>query len=219
MAGGAQLMEEKRRKATLAARAALRALPSTELESTPYSTAVASVILDVDAGTLSDARKRRLKSLANDEPIHPLALESIHFLATPPKPSYSANELLNFLKRVEHANSLHVNAQKMADKYPKEIAPRVLLGFQMWLVLADPEELWPFCIQASGRPLDLIAAIQINETTEVVEWLTIREFGTRAADAASHDFQERQRQEIKSGLPQEIGPVAVNAWERSGGPL
>ena len=218
MAGGAQLMEEKKRKATLAARAVLRALPSAELESTSYSTVVASVILEMDVGTLSDARKRRLEWIADKKSIHPLAIDSIHFLGTP-KPSYSANELLNFLKRREHANSLHVNAQKLGDKYPKEIAPRVLMGFQTWLVQADPDELWPFCIQASGRPLDLIAAMQLNETTEVVEWLTIREFGTRAADAASHDFHERQRQEIKSGLTEKVPTVAVNPSGRSGGPL
>lgn len=219
MAGGAQLMDEKKRKAMLAARAQLRAIPSEELESCTYSTAVAAVILDVDAGTLSDARERRLKCIANNEPIHPLSLEAIHFLDTQPKAKYLAIELLNALERNKHANSLHINAQKLADKYPKEIAPRVLLGFQTWLVQADPDELWPFCIQASGRPLDLIAAMQINETTEIVEWLTIREFGTRAADAASHDFHERQRYEIKGGLKQEAEPVAVDRWEQPGGPL
>ena len=46
--------------------------------------------------------------------------------------------------------------------------------------------------------------MQINETTEIVEWLTIREFGTRAADAASQDFHDRQRHEIKSGLELEM---------------
>lgn len=220
--GGAELMEEKKRKAILAARAALRALPKEDLKSFTYSTAAASVILNVDAGTLSDDRDSRVIALKQKLDIHPLSCQSIHFLDTQPKAKYPAIELLNFLKRHEYAISLYPNLQKDASMYPPEIAPRVLMGFQSWLVQSDPDELWPFCIQASGRPLDLIAAMQVDQTTEVVEWLTIRKFGKRAADAASQDFHLRQSNDIETGLHDgclQAEPVEVDRWERPGGPI
>jgi hypothetical protein len=220
--GGAELVQATKHKAILAARAMLRLIPEDEVKSFSYSTAAASVILDVDAGTLADARKARLKALEDNTDIHPLSWESIHFLDTQPKEKYAAIELRNFLDRKGHANSLLINSQKLVSKYPPEIAPRVKLGFQTWLTQADPDELWPFCIQDSGRPLDLLAAMQLDQTTEQLEWMTIREFGERSADAASQDFHARQRQAMIDGLPEDSKPewpTAVDRRIRPGGPL
>ena len=72
--------------------------------------------------------------------------------------------------------------------------------------------LWSFCSQVSGRPLELIAAMQMNETTEIMEWLTIREFGTRAADAAFEAFHDRQSHEIKVGLKQASERGVLDRW-------
>ena len=220
--GGAELVQEKKNKAILAARGFLRSMSEEEAKSFSYSTAAASVILDVDAGSLADARKARLKALAQTIDIHPLSWESIHFLDMQPKEKYSAIELRNFLDRKGHANSLHVNSQKLAAMYPPEIAPSTLIGFQTWLAQSDLDELWPFCIQDSGRPLDLLAAMQLDQTTEMVEWMTIREFGVRAADAASQDFHVRQRKaitgETSDGSAQDQ-PTMAERWERPGGPI
>ena len=217
---GAALMEEKRSRATMDARKILRALAPEELSSYTYTQAAAAVILGVDPGTLADAREKREEMLKNKNVIAPLQLESIHFVVTMPRASYPALELLNYLDRVAHAGLMSSDAQKYAIKYPEKIRPTVLLCFQTWLIEATPVDVWPFCIGSGGRPMDLMAALILNQTTEEVEWLTIREFGQKAADAASLAFAEMERVSINVPIPEKPDDgLQGGKQKRTGGPL
>lgn len=180
-------------KACLAAQNSLRQMSKEELATCTLSNAQAAVVLDVDPKTLAAAKKNRMDKLDSKQSISPISLESISFIDPDPYVRYPAIELLNFLDRCAYAAQLHPLSQHKASNYPKNIAPKKLLAFQSWLTESDPGELWPFCIPKSGRPIDLVTAIELQQTHEIVEWMTIREFGRRAADAAEEDFSRRER--------------------------
>ena len=176
---------------------AMREVPPELRAAKKYKVATVCVLHDVDPKTLFKARRERDKAMANDPAsIHPLSLESIPYLDKPPHPVYSAQDLIDYDDRIARARTLPKIEQSNWKHYPEPTPSPPILGFQSWLVEATPTQLWPFSIQADGRPLDMIAATLTDRVTEEFEWLTIREFGVRAADTASAAFARAQAQEI-----------------------
>ncbi len=166
-----------------------------------YKLAVGDVaaILDVDAHTLRDARVERERKLKKREEINPLSLESISFIHKPPTAVYTAQEIENYFKRLELADKLPPWQQSRAENYPNLNLPYEVRGFQTWLAQTGPTETWPFSIQDDGRPIDMVMALVDGKLTGNVEWLTLREFGTRAADAASSAFHNAEDSVIGEG--------------------
>ncbi len=185
LSGGA-VADAARYRAMSEARLLLRNLSPEERKTTLVTQATAAIFLDVDDKTLNAARTARTKALSSTPPtvIHPLKLASIHFVDIQPRPKYSAQELLNYIDRLEHAGQLHPTSQQHVIKYPEAIRPRILIGFQTWMATATAEEEWPFCIQDDGHPMELLAAITSDRTTDDVRWLTIHGFAELAISAA-----------------------------------
>lgn len=206
-------------------RRALRAIPKEDLATVPLSVGAVVVLLDKDPKTLHTARKKRAKMLEAGAKILPLELESIPFAGTPTAATYMALDLVEYLDRKALAPTLHVWEQTLPQSYPNLQLPRSFLGFQSWLARAEVTDLWPFSIQGDGRPMDLIAAILNDTVGDDLRWLTIREFGTLAADTASQAFHDKEKGALTS-LPTE--PVATelaekaderDRWKEPGGPL
>jgi hypothetical protein len=167
-------------------RKALREIPKEDLATFPFSVGAVAALLDKDPKTLHSARVTREEMLDEEKVIPPLWLESIPFAGTPTAATYMALDLVEYLDRLALAPTLRVWEQKLPDSYPKLKLPRSFLGFQSWLAHAEVTELWPFAIQPDGRPMDVIAAILSERVGDDVRWLTIRQFGDLAADAATH---------------------------------
>lgn len=203
MASATGVLNQRRLDACLSAQEMLRNKPKAKLATCTLSNAQAAAVLDVDPKTLAAAKKNREDMLNSKKSISPISLESISFIDAEPYVRYPAIEILNFLDRRGYASQLHPLSQHKASNYPADIAPTKLLAFQTWLTGADPGELWPFCIPPSGRPIDLVAAIELEQTHEIVEWMTIREFARRAADAADEDFSRRERASLEGTAGQQ----------------
>ena len=124
--------------------------------------------------------------LVKGKVIPPLWLESIPYAGTRTSAKYTALDLVEYFDRQALAPTLKSLAQNLPASYPKLNLPRSFLGFQSWLAHAEVTELWPFAIQPDGRPMDVIAAILCEQVGDDVRWLTIRQFGDLAADAASN---------------------------------
>ncbi len=199
--GEAEKSEIARNEAVAKARRVLRSIPEDDLNSRTYSQAQACLVLDKDAKTMRKAREERTVRGAQAGSIHPLNLASIHHIHIDGVDAYPASELINYLDRVEFAGKLSIVAQKDPKKYTKSIQPTSLLGFQTWLGEASADETWPFCIQPSGRPVDFVAALVLQKTTNDIRWLTIREFSTMAADCASNAFVQADQIVLEDTTP------------------
>jgi hypothetical protein len=224
--GGATLAEMARLKEVAAAREVLEAMPETLLETTSYNQAEASKVLDRDAKTLKTARGKRKDAGKKLDSISPLALASIHFHEVDGVATYPAIELLNYLKRVKFARKLSIAVQDDPSKYEESIRPTTMLAFQTWLASAPATEKWPFCIQSSGRPVDLVAALVLGLTTADVRWLTVREFSNRAADSSRLAYAQDEAIVIGSNtcVPKDAqdeseGEKRKRRWTNSGGPM
>lgn len=167
-------------------RKALREIPKEDLATVPFSVGAVAALLDKDPKTLHSARVTREEMLDEEKVIPPLSLESIAYAGTPAAATYMALDLVGYLDRLALAPTLRGWEQKLPKSYPKLNLPRSFLGFQSWLAHAEVMELWPFAIQPDGRPMDVIAAILSEQVGDDVRWLTIRQFGDLAADAATH---------------------------------
>ena len=202
LTGGAAA-DAVRYRAMSEARFLLRNLSPEERKTTLVTQATAAIFLDVDDKTLNAARTARINALSSTPPtvIHPLKLASIHFVDIQPRPKYSAQELLNYIDRLEHAGQLHPTSQKHAIKYPEKIRPRILIGFQTWMATATAEEEWPFCIQADGHPMEWLTAIASDKTTDDVRWLTIRGFAELATSTAQARSAKAEGVVIAVGTP------------------
>ncbi|MBK7656988.1 MAG: hypothetical protein IPJ18_20185 [Betaproteobacteria bacterium] len=62
--------------------------------------------------------------------------------------------------------------------------------FMALLSEPDAAQEWPFTIQANGRPIDMVSALEFDRLTGEVEWLSIRQFAEQAAKAAE-DIKSR----------------------------
>jgi len=210
----------ERMKAQIAMRALLRSIPDDEKESYEVSVASACVLLQRDPSTLLEARNKRRDWESKSQPISPLDLASIPFIAKKP-PVYTAFDLLAYIDKTARARGLKVADQEDARKYPGAVG--AVLGFQTWLGAAGPKEQWPFAIQPDGRPRDLISAQLAGEAGEEFEWLTIREFGQQCADAASRGASSEEARSIGAAArkPRTTSPAHGQAdrWTKPGGPI
>ncbi|RQO58482.1 hypothetical protein DBR47_12275 [Paucibacter sp. KBW04] len=185
----------ERMKAQIAMRALLRAIPDEEKMSYEVSVASTCVLLQCDPSTLYEARRKRTDWEKKKQPIPPLDLASIPFIKKK-QPVYTAFDLLAFIDKTAQARGLKLADQDNPRKYPGAVG--AVLGFQTWLGAAGPKEQWPFAIQKDGRPLDLIAAQLAGEAAEDFEWLTIREFGERCANAASIAASSKEARSMRA---------------------
>jgi hypothetical protein len=205
-------------------RKALRAIPKEDLATFPLSVGVVAAFLDVDPKTLHAARTTRDEKLQKGAPIHPLDLESIPYLKTSSGTTYMALDVIEYVDRRALAPTLPVWKQKLPASYPPLQLPRSFLGFQAWIANADPTELWPFAIQADGRPMDLIAALVNGAVADDVRWLTIRQFGDLAADAASRAFHNEEATALLDASGKDQGGSDEpeherDRWSTPGGPI
>ena len=224
--GGASLTKIARDKEVAVAREVLEAIPENLLETKLYSQAEAGTVLDKDVKTLRAARDERNKKGVKLNGISPLDLASIHFEEVGGVDFYPAIELLNYLKRLKFARRLSIAAQGDSKKYEESIRPTTLLAFQNWLATASVTETWPFCMQPSGRPVDLVAALVLGLTTLDIRWLTIQEFSTLAADASRKDFSSEESVAIGSDTRTPEAPQDESddvkrkkRWTKPGGPI
>lgn len=220
----------ERMKAQIAMRALLRSIPDEEKMSYEVSVASTCVLLQCDPSTLYEARRKRTDWEKKKNPIPPLDLASIPFIKKK-QPVYTAFDLLAFIDKTARARGLKLEDQAKLSKYRGAVG--AVLGFQTWLGDAGPQEQWPFVIQKDGRPRDLIAAQLAGEGGEDFEWLTIREFGDRCADAASREASAEEAQSIavaarepkKSANAKGVMPEPKTVrdrkkrWAEPGGPL
>ena len=167
-------------------RKVLRSIAKEDLATFPLQVGAVSVLLDKDPKTLHAARVTREEKLERKEVIPPIWLESIPYVGTPTAATYMALDIVEYLDRLALAPTLKGWEQNLPKSYPNLNLPRSFLGFQSWLAHAEVTELWPFAIQPDGRPMDVIAAILSEQVGDDVRWLTIRQFGDLAADAATH---------------------------------
>ncbi len=218
-------------QARMALRKLLRSLPEEDKATYDFSVASTCALLDVSPSTLFEARKKRKLHEAEGKPITPLELASIPFVATSP-PVYMAIDLLQYIDRLGRARLLKIEEQDdpkhyadMPDKYPGAVG--AVLGFQTWLGQAGPTEVWPFAIGKNERPRDLIEAQLAKEAGTEFEWLTIREFGERCADAASREANEAEAKAIAGQIrkPRKTASKAApirdrkDRWKKPSGPI
>lgn len=169
--------------------ATLMAMKPSVKEMFLFEVADAAAYLGVDPKTLQRKRKERDAILAKGEEPDPLDISSVPYVPPRPAVKYLAQDIEDFLRRLAMATKVPYWAkEKMAGK-PAALAG---LGFQSWLSVASPIDTWPFSIQSDGRPMDLLAATLTNKLTGQTEYLTIRGFGERVADAASRVFHENE---------------------------
>ena len=214
----------ERMKAQIAMRALLRSIPEEEKMSYEVSVASTCVLLQCDPSTLYEARRKRTDWEKKRQPIPPLDLASIPFIKKK-QPVYTAFDLLAFIDKTAQARGLKLADQDNPRKYPGAVG--AVLGFQTWLGAAGPKEQWPFAIQKDGRPRDLIAAQLAGDASEDFEWLTIREFGDRCADAASRGASVKEKRSIRVAAQkpeQEASKPAPDnerrlRWSEPGGPI
>ena len=210
---------DPQQRARSAMLATLRAVAATTPDH-QYSVGNVCLLIPCNVKTLFNARKKRTDALKKGQPISPLELESIPFV---PKqnPTYMASHLVQYLDRLMKSTGMSPADATDPGKY-QTFAVRAVLGFQNWLDEAGPHEQWPFAMQKSGRPMDLIAATLSQQITKDIRWLTIREFGEIAAHAASEDFAEAEQEIFRHGLkkPADDEPSApISRWEKPGGPM
>lgn len=183
--------------------AALQTMPESVKEQKLFSVAEVAAILDEDPKQIHRAREKVENGpREDDEPIASTDLESVPFVKVGVKYKYPASGIEKYLEdRMAAFNKTKKKIQGMM-RGPE-------LGFQTWLAEASPLETWPFSIQADGRPMDMCTAIILGKTTGDAESLTIREFGTRAADAAARAFHDAEAESIKGvvskPVPKESG--------------
>jgi hypothetical protein len=199
-------------------------IPDEEKMSYEVSVASACVLLGCDPSTLYEAREKRKVWEKKRQPIPTLDKASIPFINKRP-PVYTAFDLLAFIDKTATARGLKLADQDKAKKYPGAVG--AVLGFQTWLGAAGPKEQWPFAIQKDGRPRDLIAAQLGGEADEDFEWLTIREFGDRCADAASRGASSEEARAIRvaSAKAKKASPDQAplddrkQRWSKPSGPI
>ena len=214
----------ERMKAQIAMRALLRSLPDEEKMSYEVSVASTCVLLQCDPSTLYEARRKRTEWERKRQPIPPLDLASIPFIKKK-QPVYTAFDLLAFIDKTAQARGLKLADQDNPRKYPGAVG--AVLGFQTWLGAARPTEQWPFAIQKDGRPIDLIAMQLAGEAGEDFEWLTIREFGGRLADATSRGASTEEARVLRARMPKPKPPATDPSpdrgrklrWSKPGGPI
>lgn len=154
------------------------------------STTVLAAILDrepraieQDRKKLRDARELKLPV----DPLHPCSIPFGEPTAEGREIEYYLSDVIEFLQR----RSASVDRSHLPGHDPVSviILPR---GIHRWMSEASPAETWGFSIQPDGRPMDLSQAIATSNLTENAERLTLREFGTRLADASSASFHDSE---------------------------
>lgn len=217
-------LDPKKVAAQREVRATLRTIPKEELATFSLSVGAVSVLLDKDPKTLHAARLTRDEWLAEGKAIHPLSLESIPYAGTPNAATYMALDVIEYLNREALAPTLNIKEQSVASNYPSLNLPRSFLCFQRWLAHADATELWPFSIQADGRPMDFIAALLEGSVGDDVRWLTIREFGDLVSHGASNAFSEAESEVLVQQVEKRDDGDAReqperDRWREPGGPI
>lgn len=189
---------------------ALQAVPAETKKLLWLSARDVAAMTDFSAKKLQRARTARDAALVAGQPIDPLDPASIPFSApSPGKPAalYPAQPVEDYLTRV-----LGSAKRGAAGEVDPSLAPT--LAFQRWLTMAEPADVWPFSIQEDGSPMDMVAAVLADALTGEAEALTVREFGERAADAASKRLTRREKAEFEA-----IARPAPKATRRDDEPL
>jgi hypothetical protein len=149
-----------------------------------------SVLLDREIETLEKDRSKQRKAIKGETPIKKSSYSSISYIPAESvggEIKYTANALIRFLDDLAETETrpLLMRGQD-ASKDPKS------RGFTSWLSYGSPADIWPFCIQADGRPLPFEEAVATGRITDDVEGLNIRSFAERIADAASRSFTDKE---------------------------
>lgn len=152
------------------------------------------VVLIRNANILEKDRAMRKAALLANSPIAPLSPLSLPFLNEDGKEShpvrYLARDLLAYLQRI--SQSVPPSPPLAPTPAPAQASPPLFFppldGFDAWLAQASPVDVWPFSIQSDGHPLDLATAIRVGRLTGAAELLTLREFGSRLAEAAAASY-------------------------------
>ncbi len=180
-----------------------------------------AAIVCVDVATLRRARERREANLKEGVPLDPHHVSSMRPSNQPEgsrSVAYPCSEVLDFLDRRCAEIKKSVNARNL----PAKAIAAATRGFSSFLTQGDALSTWPFALQPDGRPVDLAEALEIGIADGPIERLTVAQFGSKLAAAASQAFHEGEREALGETLdidkPDETGEPR-DRWEESGGPL
>lgn len=158
-----------------------------------YSMADAAVLLDTSAKTLERARAAQVRAMSSTPParIDPLSFEALSFaLSATGSGRYvcNADSVFQLFKRRRE------RARAEDERLAAAMGINAVLAFQAWTSVALADESWPFSIQDDGRPLDFVAALTLDKLTGEVEWLTLREFTDKLANAVAKASSMAEKQ-------------------------
>ena len=186
---------EERLRAAL--HAALYSMTPEARRDRDYSMADAAVLLDTSAKTLERARAAQVKALLSMPParIDPLSFEALSFAPSPTGSGRyvcSAESVFQLFKRRRE------QAKANDERLMAAMGINAVLAFYAWTSEALAQDKWPFAIQIDGRPLDFVAALALDKLTGEVEWLTLREFGDKLANAAAKASSAAEKRRISN---------------------
>ena len=192
----------------------LTALSADERQFFMLSPNETAALLNVSIGTLDRARLKRRQATEQGLAISPTSLASLPF-SQPEKEGnvrYFLKHAFEYLKRL-------IKAAEMDE--PAASVDSGMTGVQRWMAIASPSDTWPFSIQPDGRPMDLMTAVSEKCLSDNAERLTLREFGSRLADAAAASYARDEGKEIGYALSSlvERADEPGDRWARSGGPI
>lgn len=184
---------EERLRAAL--HAALYSMTPEARRDRDYSMADAAVLLDTSAKTLERARAAQVKALSSTPParIDPLSFEALSFA---PSPTGSGRYVCNADSVFQLFKRRRERAKADDERLTAAMGINAVLAFHAWTSDALARDKWPFAIQIDGRPLDFVAALALDKLTGEVEWLTLREFGDKLANAAAKASSAAEKRDI-----------------------
>lgn len=186
---------EAERKALI--REVMGAYSEAEAVFRPFSVAEACTFLDRSAKTLQRARAARDEALRTGTPIDGRSLASIDYI--PPEAgglafAYRQTELLAFWQRYLGGTASSLPSTNTAPGSTTTM--RGVTGFTEFMTTGLPDQTWPFSIQEDGTPLDFYIAMNANLLTGKALRLTLRDFGTLLANAASTRYAQQEADDI-----------------------
>lgn len=170
-------------------------------------------LLNRSAKTLSRARDARDEAHKNSAPIDGRSLASIDYIP----PSSDSAEFRYQMSEIKEYWRRRIGAAKAAVLAESGPAPTLSLrrtdGFAEFMATAMPVDTWPFAIQDDGRPMDMFLAIESGCLTGKAERLTLREFGTRLADASSRAFALFEAEEMRRIARDPLTDPWLDEWD------
>lgn len=200
----------------------LRAMTPEDRRLEIYTASKASLLLMRDKETLEKDRRTQRKTMAeSDEKKRKIKKSSYAAVEYIPADNpggeveYTGEALLSFIEAriaTETKPVLYRGLEPTTD--PK------LRGFQSWLSYASPSDVWTFCIQPDGRPLDAQEAAETKRLTADVRELNIGDFARMLTEAANKSFSAKESEVLESvsaqGKPSKVknGPMGTKKKDK-----